>query len=183
MNWLKKFWITFVSFLPFSAGAFSPLALGGIAFGGGILGWSIYRSVSPVNLSDAMDFFSTCWSCRLFSEIVAQMSNVIPVTYGALGDVIIPFAIALTAIWMAWEVLKPYVTSGGGQLDGWSIGGKLGVQIIRVLTVSALLAVPLPRLISSMIIEPVFSIGMSMNYTISATDARQNYANCIIYSN
>ena len=182
MNWLKKFWITFISFLPFSAGAFSPLLLGGIAFGGGIVGYSIYRSVSPVNLSDAMSFFSTCWSCRIMSDVIGQMSGVIPVTYNALSDLIIPFAIGLTAIWIAWEIAKTYITPGSGMVDGWAIGGKFGTHIIKVLTVSALLLVPLPRMISNIVVEPVFSVGLSMNYTISETSARENFADCIIAS-
>ena len=180
MNWLKKFWITFISFLPISAGAFMPLAIGGIVFGGGIIGYSIYRSSSPVSMSDALSFFSTCWSCQLFSDIIATMSNILPRTYTALSDVIIPFAIGLTAIWFAWQILQIYINPGAGQADGWNIAGKFGTHIINVLFVAALLAVPLPRMISSIAIEPVFNIGLSMNYTMSMTDARKNYANCII---
>ncbi|MBR6751759.1 MAG: hypothetical protein IKL95_00600 [Alphaproteobacteria bacterium] len=85
MNWLKKFWIVFTSFLPFSAGAFSPFLIGGIAFGGGIIGMSIWRNVSPVNMSDALSFFSSCWSCQIFSDVLATMSNIIPATYKSLG--------------------------------------------------------------------------------------------------
>ncbi len=181
MNWLKKFWIVFVSFLPLSAGAFSALAVGGIVFGGGIIGYSIFRSVSPVNLSDAMSFFSTCWSCKLFSDIVATMSGILPKTYHYLGTVIIPFAIALTAIWFAWQLLSTYIgPSAKGLTNGWDIGGKFGTHIAKVLFVIALLAVPLPRMISSIVIEPIFDVGLSMNYTMSVSDARKNYANCII---
>ena len=157
-----------------------PLAIGGIVFGGGIIGYSIYRSSSPVSMSDALSFFSTCWSCQLFSDIIATMSNILPRTYNALSDVIIPFAIGLTAIWFAWQILQIYINPGAGQADGWNIAGKFGTHIIKVLFVAALLAVPLPRMISSIAIEPVFNIGLSMNYTMSMTDARKNYANCII---
>jgi len=180
MNWLKKFWIVFASFLPFSAGAFLPLAIGGGVLITGLVGASVYRSVSPVNLSDALSFFSACWSCQLFSDIVAQMSYIIPKTYHALGVVIIPFSVALMAVWMAWEVVKVYIMPGDGQMDGWSIGGKFGVHMIKVAVISALLLIPLPRLISTTVIEPVFSIGLSMNYSINVTDIRQNYANCIV---
>ncbi len=180
MNWLKKFWIVFVSFLPFSAGALSPIVIGGGIIGGGIIGYSIFRTVSPVNLSDAMAFFSTCWSCQLFSDIVGTMSSILPETYHYLGKVIIPFGVFLTAIWFAWILIKTYIDPNAGQLNGWNIGGRFGVQVIKVLFVSALLIVPLPRMISGLVIEPVFNIGLSMNYTMSMTNARENYANCII---
>ena len=180
MNWIKKFWITFTSFLPVSAGAFWPFVIGGGVLGGGIIGWSVYNSVSPVNLSDALNFFSTCWSCQLFSDIIAQMSNVIPLTYKALGVVMFPFVIALMALWMAWEILKIYITPGSGNANGWSIAGTFGTRMVKVLFVAALLAVPLPRMISSMVIEPVFDIGLSMNYSMNIYDSRTNYTNCII---
>ena len=181
MNWLKKFWISFLSFLPLSAGAFWPFAIGAGIFGGGIVAYSVFRSVSPVNLFDAFSFFSTCWSCQLFSDIIGTMSGILPQTYKYLGAVIIPFAIALTAIWFAWQIITVYTTpGGGGKIDGWNISGKFGTHIARVLFVSALLLAPLPRMISSVIIEPIFNIGLSMNYTMSVTNARENYANCII---
>lgn len=187
MNWLKKFWITFLSFLPVTAGAVSPFLIGGAVLGGGIIGYSIYRSVSPVNISDALTFFSTCWSCQLFSDIVATMSHILPVAYKSLGRVIIPFAIGITGIWFAWQLIEVYtggkktdIASAPALVDGWNVGSKFGMHIIRLLFVAALLAVPLPRLISSVIIEPIFDIGLSMNYTMSVTDARANYANCIV---
>ncbi len=192
MNWLKKFWIIFVSFLPFSAGAISPLLIGGAVLGGGIIGYSIYRSMSPVDLSDALSFFSTCWSCQLFSDVVATMSRILPVAYKSLGKVIVPFAIGITGIWFAWKLMEVYMggkpdkkdknpmMSEPGVANGWNIGATFGTHLIKLMFVSALLFIPLPRLISSVIIEPIFDIGLSMNYTMSVTDARANYANCIV---
>lgn len=180
MSWLKKFWIIFTSFLPFTAGAFSPLAIGGIGLGAGIIGFSVYRSISPVNMSDALSFFSTCWSCELFSNIIGIMSNILPQTYRELSGVIITFALALTAIWIAWQILKVYIMPKQGNLDAWSLSGKFGTHAIKVLFVCALLVIPLPRLISSTVIEPVFDLGLSMNYAISANNARENYAKCIV---
>ena len=185
MNWLKKFWIVFLSFLPVSAGGVSALAIGGIVFGGGIIGYSIYQNVSPVSISDALNFFSTCWSCQLFSDIMVEMSGILPMTYKELGEIIIPFALALTAIWFAWQLFQVYVGSGQGKFDAWNIGGKFGSHMVKFAFVFALLMVPLPRIISSVVIEPVFNIGLSMNYAMSLTDAnqktmRENYANCIV---
>ncbi|MBO4672187.1 MAG: hypothetical protein J5608_00855 [Alphaproteobacteria bacterium] len=169
-----------MSFLPFSAGGFSLLAAGGIALGTGIIGMSVYRSISPVKITDALSFFSTCWSCQLFSDVIGKMSEILPRIYHAMGAVMIPFLFGLTAIWIAWQILKPYITAGNGNFDGWSLGGKFGTQVAKLLFVVALLAVPLPRMISSAIIEPVFNIGLSMNYSISALDSRSNYATCVI---
>ena len=122
MNWLKKFWITFVAFLPLSAGAFWPITILG---GGtvGIIGYSIFRSVSPVNLGDALSFFSACWSCRMFSDVVTRLSQILPQTYTYLGKVMIPFAIALTAVWFAWQLLYIYIgpNDKNKQFSGWSI--------------------------------------------------------------
>ena len=184
MNWLKKFWIAFISFLPFSAGAFWPLAIGGIVFGGSVIGYSVYRSVSPVNMADALSFFSTCWSCQLFSDVISNMSSILPQTYSALGKIIITFSIALLALWFAWYMLQLYVMPGKSKeiTDGWNIGGQLGLRITKVLIVAGLLLVPLPRMVSEMVIEPVFNIGLSMNYTMTETDLRKNYANCVIVS-
>ena len=189
MNWLKKFWIMFVSFLPLTAGAIAPLAIAAIGAGVGIIGFSIYRSVSPVNITDALSFFSSCWSCQVFSDVVGEMSMLLPITYKYLGDVIIPVAIALTAIWFAWQITQIYIgpkkdvadiTDGAGVASPWSIGGKFGSHLIKVLFVCALLAVPLPRMISNVVIEPMFDIGLSLNYSIAEVDSRENYANCII---
>jgi len=180
MNWLKKFWIVFTSFLPLTAEALPALLVGGGVVTAGLVGYSVYRSVSPVNLADALSFFSTCWSCQLFSDIMTQMSGILPMTYKYLGEVMIPFALVITGIWFAWQILTIYVGTKDGTFDVWGMGGKFGTHIVKVLTLCALLSVPLPRMISSVVIEPVFNLGLSMNYSLSETESRQNYANCII---
>lgn len=83
MNGLKKFWIVFLSFLPFSAGAVAPLVVGAIAGIGAIAGFSIYRTAVPVNMADALSFFSSCWSCQMFADIMATMSGLVPRVYSA----------------------------------------------------------------------------------------------------
>ncbi|MBP3340096.1 MAG: hypothetical protein J6L47_00315, partial [Alphaproteobacteria bacterium] len=73
MNRLKKFWIVFLSFLPWTAGAVAPFVIAGIAGVGVIAGFSIYRSAVPVSMADAYQFFSSCWSCQMFSDVMATM--------------------------------------------------------------------------------------------------------------
>ena len=102
MRWIKKVWIVFVSFLPLTAGAVAPFIVGIVAGAGVLAGFSIYRSTVPVNMSDAMAFFSSCWSCQMFSDVLGTISNIIPGVYHAIGLVIIPFSAALLAIWFAW---------------------------------------------------------------------------------
>ena len=57
MNRLKKFWIIFLSFLPFSAGAVAPFVFGAIAGVGVIAGFLIYRTMAPVNMEDGLYLF------------------------------------------------------------------------------------------------------------------------------
>lgn len=183
MNWLKKFLIVFVSFLPLSAGAVVPFVIGGIAGITAIAGWSVYRSISIVDMNSAMQFFSTCWSCDLFSSIMLGLSNILPKVYHALGMIIIPFSLVLTAIWIAWELLSRFIGGTKFEFDGWSIAGKFGTHIIKISFVIALLLAPLPRFITDVVINPIFNIGLSMNHVINYVDDdsnRQRFAECVI---
>ena len=62
-----------MSFLPFSAGAVAPFVVAAIAGAGVLAGFSIYRTAVPVNMNDALNFFTTCWSCQMFSDIMATI--------------------------------------------------------------------------------------------------------------
>ena len=175
MNWLKKFWIVFVSFLPFSAGALAPVALVAIAGGGVLAGFSVYRSVAPVDMAEAVKFFSTCWSCQMFSDIMGTMSNIMPGVYHAIGMVTIPFAAALLTVWFAWQLLSSYMNSKN--IEPWSFTSDFGTKVIKLGVACALMAAPLPRLINDIAIEPIFSVGMSINHVISDDDA---FNTCVV---
>ncbi len=175
MNSLKKFWIIFLSFLPFSAGAVAPLVVGGIAGLGVIAGFSIYRTAAPVNMADAMNFFSTCWSCQMFSDIMAAMSGLLPRVYSAIGTVILPFAAGLTAVWFAWKLFSGFLNAKVEQ--PWALAGQFGTQLIKLTFVGALLLIPLPRLLSEVVIEPVFNIGLSLNRAVAGND---EFAKCVV---
>jgi len=175
MSWLKKFWIVFVSFLPFSAGAITPFVVGTIAGLGTIAGFSIYRSVAPVNMADAMNFFSTCWTCQMFSDVMQAMSNLLPSVYKTIGLVIIPMAAALTAIWFAWRLISGFINS---KIENpWDITGAFGTHMIKFGLICALLLAPLPRMMTSVVIEPIFSMGLSLNRMISGPD---DFDQCVI---
>ena len=175
MSKLKKFWIVFLSFLPFSAGAVAPFVVGAIAGVGVIAGFSIYRTAAPVNMADALNFFTSCWSCQMFADIMATMSGLVPRVYSALGSVIIPFSAGLMAIWFAWKLFSGFINAK--LEEPWSIVSDFGTKFIKLAFVGALLAVPLPRMLTDIVIEPVFNVGLSLNRVIAGND---EFASCVV---
>lgn len=175
MSRLKQFWIVFLSFLPISAGAVAPFIIQGLIGATGILGYSIYRNMSPTNMADAMNFFSSCWSCQLFSDIVTAMSNLLPRVYSAIGSVIIPIAAGLTAVWFAWKIFSGFLNAKIDQ--PWSIASAFSTHLIKLTTVCALLLIPLPRMLNDIIFEPVFSIGFTLNRAVAGNE---KFAECMV---
>ena len=173
---LKKFWITFLSFLPFGAAAVSPWLVGAVASVGAVAGFSIYRSMSPVNVADAMKFFSSCWSCQMFSDIMSTMSGILPRVYDALGSFIIPFSIAVTAIWIAWQLIKAF-SNEKGTVDAWSLSDTFVTHFVKLGIVTAVLLAPIPRLLTDIVIEPVFNIGLYMNRAVTGDEA---FNSCLV---
>ncbi|MBO7509444.1 MAG: hypothetical protein J6T57_04190 [Alphaproteobacteria bacterium] len=173
MSKLKKFFIVFLSFWPLTAAAVIPLLIaGGVAT---IAGFSIWRTLSPVDMNDAYQFFSSCWSCNMFSSIMATMSNLLPRIYSGIGSIVIPMAAILTAIYFIWTIASGFLNA---KLEaGWNMASDFGKHIVRLGIVCALLLIPLPRLISSTIINPIFSIGLSVNHVIGDSDA---YGECVV---
>lgn len=175
MTALKKFWIVFVSFLPLSAGAIAPFVIGAIAGGVIIAGFSIYRSFVPVDMSSALQFFSSCWSCQLFSDILSALSGFLPRIYSAMGSVVVPFAVALTAIWFTWKLFSGYLNA---QVEEpWNIATSFSVHLIKLGFLSAILLMPLPRLMGDIAITPIFNIGLSLNRVVAGND---EFAKCVV---
>ena len=175
MNKLKKFWIVFLSMLPFSAGAAVPFVVGAIAGVGVIAGFSIYRTAAPVNMADALNFFSSCWSCQMFADIMATMSGLLPRVYGALGSVILPLSIGLMALWFAWNLFSGFINAKIE--EPWSVVSDFSTKFIKLGLVAALLAIPLPRLITNVVIEPIFNVGLSLNRVVAGND---EFAKCVV---
>lgn len=175
MNRIKKFWIAFLAMLPFGAGAVAPIVVGGITGGVVLAGFSIYRSAVPVNMADAYSFFSSCWTCHLFSDIMATMSNILPGVYHAIGGVIVPFAVVLSAIWFAWRIINGFINN---KIDNpWNLTSAFGTHLIKLAFVSALVVAPLPRLVSEIAIQPIFNIGLSVNRLV--TD-NESFDSCVV---
>lgn len=173
MSKLKKFLIVFFSFLPLSAGALIPLAL--IAGFAGIAGFSIWRSVAPVNPNEAMQFFSSCWTCEMFSGVMSAMSNILPNIYTQIGAIVIPMLVILTAVYFTWTIASGFLNAK--IQGGWSMASTFSTHLFKLALICALLLIPLPRLISNTIIEPVFNIGMSVNHIIGDSD---KFAECMV---
>lgn len=173
MSKLKKFFIVFLSFFPLSAGAILPwLIAAGVAT---IAGFSIWRSTAPVDMKDALAFFSSCWTCEMFSSVMAKLSNILPPIYYGIGEVIIPIAAMLTAVYFTWTLASNFMN--GKVESGWTTASNFGTHLIRLAIVCALLVFPLPRLISSVVIEPIFNIGLSVNHIIGDTE---KFSECMV---
>ncbi len=173
MSKLKKFLIVFLSFFPLSAGAILPWVLAaGVAT---IAGFSIWRSTSPVDMNDALAFFSSCWTCQMFSAIMAKLSNILPPIYYGIGEVIIPIAAMLTAVYFTWTLASNFMN--GKVESGWTTASNFGTHLIRLAIVCAVLVFPLPRLITSVVIEPIFNIGLSVNHIVGDTE---KFSECMV---
>lgn len=178
MSRLKKFWIAFLSFLPLTAAAWAPFVIAGAAGAVAIAGFSIYRSLSPVSMTDAYQFFSTCWSCEMFSGIMSTMSDILPKIYSALGKTVVPFAILLMAIWMAWTLIDNFLNNKNKDFENpWSLASDFTNRFVKLGIVSIFLLAPLPRIVSEIAIQPIFNIGLSLNRAVVHDDT---FDSCVI---
>ena len=173
MSKLKKFLIVFLSFFPLSAGAILPWVL--IGAGAALTGFSIYRTVAPVDMNEALRFFSSCWTCTMFSSIMATMSNILPSIYKNLGAVMIPMAAVLTLIYFTWTIAYGFINKKVEA--GWSMASTFGTHLFKLGLVIALLAMPFPRLITDIVIEPIFNIGLSINHVVGDSD---KFTECMV---
>lgn len=175
MKSLKKFWVWFIALMPFSAWGIAPLVLGGAAVGVGLIGVSVWRTASPVDMAGALDFFTSCWTCQIFSDVMISMSNLLPRVYGALGRVVIPMSATLLAIFIAWNIFSNAINN---QMENTSkILAHFGTHVFRLSVLIILLALPLPRLITNVFIEPALTIGTSFDYMISDND---KFSECMV---
>lgn len=176
MSRLKKFLIVFLSFLPFSAGVAGPLAVGTIVAIGAVAGFSIYRTAAPVDMGQALEFFSGCWSCQMFSDIMYTMSTLLPKAYDALARIVFPTALFLTIIWYAGYLVGNFFNAK--LEEPWALASKVGSHFFKLFFVGVLLLwVPLPRMISTIAIEPIFNVGLSLNRLVSQDD---KFDECVV---
>ncbi|MCR4917379.1 MAG: hypothetical protein K5912_00345 [Alphaproteobacteria bacterium] len=178
MNRLKKFFIVFFSFFPLTAGAIVPWLVvgGGLGIGAlGIAGYSTYRTLAPVNMSEALQFFSSCWTCNMFSSIMSSLSNILPGIFSGIGKIVIPMSVVLMLVYFTVTLTSNYLNL---KVDKpWDTVSNFGQRIIKLILVIGLLAIPLPRLISELFIEPVFNVGLSVNHLIGDSE---KFNECVV---
>ncbi len=176
MKALKKFWLWFIALMPFSAWGVAPLVVGGAAVGvAGIIGVSIWRTAAPVDMKDALDFFTSCWTCQIFSDVMISMSNLLPKVYASLGRVVIPMAGTLLAIFIAWNFLSSALNNKMASAS--KIMGNFGTHIFRLSVLIILLALPLPRIITSVLIEPALTVGTAFDYVVTDNNT---FSECMV---
>ena len=124
----------------------------------------------------------------MFSDVMSSMSNMLPDIYSSIGQVVIPFALILTAIWFAWQIFNDFINNSMPTPN--SMVSKFGTHLLKLATVVILLGAPLPRLISDIAIQPIFNVGLSLNRvvlsdpnTASGGEGRNsisNFNSCVI---
>lgn len=175
MKLLKKFWMFLVALFPMGAWALAPLAVGGIVVGGGIIAMSVWRSVAPVNMQQALDFFSSCWTCQVFSDVMLAMSDLLPRVYSSLGRVVIPMSIGVLAILIAWRLFSNMIN--GKMESGSKLIGNFGSYTLKMALLAVFLLIPLPRLMTNVLIEPAVTIGTSFDYMVSDNNT---FSECMV---
>ena len=175
MKVLKKFWMALIAMMPISAGAVGPFLWGTMAVGVGIIGVSIWRTVSPVDMKEALSVFSSCWTCQMFSDIMIAMSSLLPGVYRAMGHIVIPMSATLLAVLIAWRLFQSYLN--GKQEEASKLLGNFGVYIAKLTLIIGLLLVPLPRLLTSVLLEPALTIGTSLDYIVTDNNT---FSDCMI---
>ena len=175
MKALKKFWLAFVAMMPVSAGAVAPLVLGLIGGVVGIIGVSIWRNVAPVDMQQAYSFFSSCWTCQIFSDVMVAMSNLLPGVYKAIGHIVIPMSVTILALLIAWRLFSGFFS---GKIEEASkLMGNFNTYLVKFGLLVALLLMPFPRMITSILIEPATSIGTSFDYIVNDNSS---FSQCMI---
>jgi hypothetical protein len=115
------------------------------------------------------------------------LSDILPRVYSAIGTICIPMVFALTAIYFAWDIIRGYIGLEDKQPDAWNLSGKFGAHMVKIALVVALLAFPLPRFITSVAIEPIFNIGLSLSHAVDkqftiGTEDEFSFEECLVAS-
>ena len=180
MNRLKKFWIIF--FPLFIASTASAGILGTI-FSGLVTtvvintGISLLRTAIPYDMPGALEFFSTCWTCQMFADIIAIMSGFVYKIYMSVGAVTVNLVLILTAVWFAWKLFSGFINAKIE--EPWSITETFTHHMFKMFCVILLLMAPVPRLVSDIAIRPIFNVGLVINRAASS-DVDDDFNNCLV---
>ncbi|MBR6685262.1 MAG: hypothetical protein IKL37_03260 [Alphaproteobacteria bacterium] len=175
MNRLKKFWITFLPF--FVIGTANAGLITGLLGAGLVLyvGARVFRTAMPYDMPGALEFFSNCWTCQMFSDILSVMSHFVSQIYSSVGGVTIMMVVALTAIWFAWKLFSGFMN--GKVENPWSITETFTHHMVKMTCVILLLMAPVPRLMSDIAIRPIFNVGLILNRAVANGP---DFNNCLV---
>jgi hypothetical protein len=120
-----------------------------------------------MDMAGAFEFFSSCWTCGMFADIIGILSDMLPKVYYAIGLIILPVTVGLTVVWLAWRILAGYIGAGERE-DAWKLSGWLGSHVLKMGIVAVLLVAPLPRLFTKVAIEPVFNVSLSVGRAVDS---------------
>lgn len=175
MNRLKKFWITFLPFFVIgtaNAGLITGLIGAGIVL---YMGVRIFRTAMPYDMPGAFEFFSNCWTCQMFSDILSVMSHFVSQIYSSVGGVTAMMVVALTAIWFAWKLFSGFMN--GKVENPWSITETFTHHMVKMICIILLLMAPVPRLMSDIAIRPIFNVGLILNRAVANGP---DFNNCLV---
>lgn len=165
--------------IPVVASAVAPLIVGAIA----VAGFSVFRSFAPVDMEGAYNFFSSCWTCGIFSGIVNAFSSMLNVVYLSLGEFMIYIMILVTAVWIAYKILKSFIVAKPVQ-SGWEYVNKFAPHMVKMVFIAGILLLPMPKLLISTFVEPVVYVAMSYNKAVdshfSPEETKNVYSECLI---
>lgn len=175
MNRLKKFWITFLPF--FVIGTANAGLITGLLGAGLVLyvGVRVFRTAMPYDMPGALEFFSNCWTCQMFSDILSVMSHFVSRIYSSVGGVTIMMVVALTAIWFAWKLFSGFMN--GKVENPWSITETFTHHMVKMTCIILLLMAPVPRLMSDIAIRPIFNVGLILNRAVANGP---DFNNCLV---
>lgn len=147
----------------------------------GAAGLSIYRSFVETDTAAAFEFFSSCWSCRIFGGVVSGLSNVSADIYANLGEFTALLALILTPLFLLWKILGGYIT-GKPETNAWKIGGTYGLHLAKLAFVSMLLLIPLPQIMGRAVVEPIMNAGLAIQNVMAEDSAptNANFNACLI---
>lgn len=175
MNRLKKFWIIFFPLFiagTASAGIISSIFTGFLTTAAITTGVSLLRTAIPYDMPGALEFFSTCWTCQMFADIMAIMSSFVYKIYMSVGEVTVMMVLMLTAIWFAWKLFSGFLNAKIE--EPWSIAETFTHHLFKMFCVILLLLAPLPRLVSDIAVRPIFNVGLVLNRAVSDNSDIQN---------
>ncbi len=177
MKTLKKFWLGIAALFPMTSWALPGIVTGTLVTLAGLAGASMWRNISPVNTSEAYDFFTSCWTCQIFTDVMTSLSNVLPAIYSSLGRIVIPVTTGLLAVVIAWRLVSGFLN--GKTEDGGKLLGNFGAYLVKLTLVVGLLLLPLPKIIGDVIITPAMTLGTSLNYIVAD---KNSFSECMVAS-